>query len=155
MAHEAVDLVTAEAATRGVRLACEEAQPVWGRIEPRALRTVLVNLLQNAVQFSPPRGDVRLGLHRDGAWAVVEVADQGPGLAPSEIRRVLRPFDHDDYALTRSTQGAGLGLPIAQLLCDQLGAELSLGNRAGGGLTAQVRVALAEPRPLAALAPGA
>ncbi len=143
---DAIDLARAEAREKGVTVSfVEPERGLCALADARALRSVLGNLLQNAVQFSPPGGTVRLSLSEQGGQVQVEVADSGPGIEAEDLQRVLRPFEQGDYALTRTTAGAGLGLPTARLLCEVMGGRLTLENGAQGGLVARVALAAAEP----------
>ena len=142
---DAIDLVRAEAREKGVTVSFAEPQDdPYALADAKALRSVLTNLLQNAIQFSPLGGTVRLTLSAAGGHVRVDVADNGPGIQAEDLKRVLRPFDQSDYALTRSTAGAGLGLPTARLLCEVMGGKLSLENGAEGGLVACVTLIGAE-----------
>jgi signal transduction histidine kinase len=149
--EEAVGSLRAELESRGVTLLVEAAAdlpPVMG--DSRALKTVFTNLLTNAVQFSPEGGTVRVCLRRHGDAVMAEVRDQGAGLAPAEFARVMRPFEQGENALTRRAEGAGLGLPIARLLCETMGGRLRLRSQKGEGLTAVVRLPIAKDGPRAA-----
>ena len=106
--------------------------------DPRGLRTVLTNLLQNAVTFSPEGGEVRVAARRSLAGVRFTISDDGEGVAPEDIPRLMRPFEQGQNALTRSTEGAGLGLPIVDLLCRAMGGALRLVSAPGQGLTAEV-----------------
>ncbi len=106
--------------------------------DPRGLRTVLSNLLQNAITFSPEEGEVRLRARRSPGGVRICIEDDGEGVAPQEIPRLLRPFEQGQNALTRSTEGAGLGLPIVDLLCHAMGGALRLVSEPGRGLRAEV-----------------
>ena len=106
--------------------------------DPRGLRTILTNLLQNAVTFSPEGGEIRLRAHRRLSRVEIEIEDDGEGIDPEEIPRLLQPFEQGENALTRSTEGAGLGLPIVALLCRAMGGALRLTSDRGHGLTAEV-----------------
>ena len=68
----------------------------------------------------------------------IEIEDQGEGVAPEDIPRLLRPFEQGESALTRSSQGAGLGLSIVSLLAEAMGGSLHLRSKPGKGLTAVV-----------------
>jgi signal transduction histidine kinase len=68
----------------------------------------------------------------------IEIEDDGDGVDPDEIPRLMRPFEQGQNALTRSTEGAGLGLPIVFLLCQAMGGGLRLASAPGRGLTAEV-----------------
>jgi len=102
--------------------------------DPKGLRTLLANVIQNAVLYGPPGGTVDISARRRGAKVDIEVQDHGPGVDPAQIPRMLSPFEQGDNALTRTTQGAGLGLPIACLLAEAMGGQLRLMSPEGKGL---------------------
>ena len=108
--------------------------------DARGLRTVLTNLIQNASVYGPEGGQVTVSAALDGAEVEIRVLDQGPGLAAADIPRVLRPFEQGADALTRRGEGAGLGLPIVDLLCQAMAGRLRLACEPGEGLTAIVRL---------------
>ena len=108
--------------------------------DARGLETVLSNLLQNAVAFSPEGGVVEVRVRAARASVLFEVRDQGPGVAPQELHRMMRPFEQGENALVRRTGGAGLGLSIVSLLCREMGGALALRSSPGRGLTARVRL---------------
>jgi signal transduction histidine kinase len=111
--------------------------------DPRALRTVLSNLVQNAVAYSPEGGQVRLRASESPAGVRVVIEDDGPGISPDEIPRLMRPFEQGEDALTRHAVGAGLGLPIVALLCRAMGGAFRLNAERGRGLRAELLL----PRP--------
>ena len=104
--------------------------------DPRGLRTVLGNILQNAVTFSPQGGEVRINVELTSRNAEISISDQGEGIPKGDAARLLRPFQQGENTLTRTSEGAGLGLPIAQLYCSAMGGALRLESRPGNGLTA-------------------
>ncbi|MFI4973536.1 MAG: sensor histidine kinase [Caulobacterales bacterium] len=106
--------------------------------DPRGLRTILTNLLQNAVTFSPEGGEVRIHARRILGRVEILVEDDGEGIEAHDIPRLLKPFEQGESALTRATQGAGLGLPIVALLCQAMGGGLRLVSQPGCGLKALV-----------------
>jgi signal transduction histidine kinase len=108
--------------------------------DPRGLRTVLGNLLHNAIAFSPPNSTIHIGARESEAMIDIVIADEGEGIDPADIDRLMRPFEQGETALTRSSEGAGLGLPIARLYCEAMGGRLSLHARPELGLTAHVRL---------------
>lgn len=114
------------------------------RADPRGLRTVLTNLVQNAVTFSPPGGAITISARRVGAGLVeIRITDQGEGVNETDIPRLLRPFEQGDNTLARPSEGVGLGLPVAQLFCKAMGGTLELSSPRGEGVTALVRLAAA------------
>jgi signal transduction histidine kinase len=106
--------------------------------DARGLRTVLANLLQNAITFTPEGGEVRLRARRTLGGVRIQIEDDGEGVDPADIPRLLRPFEQGQNALTRSTEGAGLGLPIVDLLCHAMGGALRIVSEPGKGLLAEV-----------------
>lgn len=108
------------------------------------LATVLRNLAGNAIRYTPPGGKVDLSLRREGRFAILAVADNGPGIAAAERERVFDPFYR---VLGSGEDGAGLGLSIVRAICQRLGASVTLGcaDAAGGtGLLAEVRLPAAH-----------
>jgi signal transduction histidine kinase len=106
----------------------------WG------LRTVLTHLIQNAVAFSPQGGELRLRVRRAGTFVDVVIEDDGPGVDPADLPRLMKPFEQGQAALVRHGEGAGLGLTIAELTCQAMGARLSLRPGRDGGTSARVRL---------------
>lgn len=111
--------------------------------DARGLRTALSGLLHNAIVFSPPGAEVRVQARRSGEAVEIEIANPGAVIAAEELPRLLKPFEQGENALTRSAEGAGLGLPICALTCQAMGGRLSLAVRTGGGLAATVRLSAA------------
>ena len=136
---DALDSLREEINARRVRVIVADEGRLPGVVaDPRGLRTVLTNLLQNAVTFSPEGGEVRLSARRIPGGVRIMIEDDGEGIDPADIPRLMRPFEQGQNALTRSTEGAGLGLPIVSLLCQSMGGGLRLGNLPGHGLRAEV-----------------
>ncbi len=108
--------------------------------DPWGLRTVLTHLLHNAILFSPEGGEVRLRAEPHGDQVDLFVEDDGEGVAPEDLSRLMKPFEQGEGALVRRTGGAGLGLPICDLTCRAMGARLKLTSKLGFGLTARVRL---------------
>ena len=136
---DVLDTLREEAAHRRVRIVvADEGRLPAVVADPRALRTVLTNLLQNAVAFSHEGGEVRLSAHRSTVGVRIRIEDDGEGVDPDEIPRLMRPFEQGENALTRSTEGAGLGLPIVALLCKAMGGAVAVASEPGRGFTAEV-----------------
>lgn len=108
--------------------------------DPWGLRTVLTNLIQNAIVFSPDGGEVRIGAVLKGSAVEITVEDDGEGVDPAELPRLLKPFEQGENALVRRAEGAGLGLPICDLTCRAMGGRLKLCSSPGKGLIAKVRL---------------
>ncbi|MCX7078852.1 MAG: HAMP domain-containing sensor histidine kinase [Pseudomonas sp.] len=111
-------------------------------IRPHALRRVLVNLIDNALKFA---GAAEIVVEsKAGANLSIQVLDRGPGIAEQELAEVLKPFYRVESSRNRSTGGTGLGLAIAQQLALAIGGSLTLRNRDGGGLCAELELSHQE-----------
>ncbi|KIQ59441.1 sensor histidine kinase, partial [Pseudomonas fluorescens] len=105
---------------------------------PHALRRVLVNLVDNALKFG---GAAQLHVQpTDNGQLSIQVLDRGPGIDEQELAEVLKPFYRVESSRNRETGGTGLGLAIAQQLAIAMGGSLTLSNRDGGGLCAELRL---------------
>lgn len=107
---------------------------------PHALRRVLVNLVDNALKFAGS-AELEVGATAGGELSI-KVLDRGPGIAEDELMQVMQPFYRVENSRNRSTGGTGLGLAIAQQLAVAIGGSLTLSNRVGGGLCAEIRLGL-------------
>ena len=107
--------------------------PVEG--DPAALRRAVANLIDNALKFG---AGARVTAASDGALAVVTVADDGPGLPEVELDTVFEPFQRGERSRNRQTGGAGLGLAVARQAARAAGGDVTLANRADGGLEARL-----------------
>lgn len=103
------------------------------KADPRSLRQVLINLVSNAVKFTPEGGTVtvRAGLS-DRREMIVEVADTGPGMSPEQVATALEPYRQvgDGEA---SSRGTGLGLPIARAITEAHGAQFMIESKLSTG----------------------
>jgi two-component system phosphate regulon sensor histidine kinase PhoR len=97
------------------------------------IEQVLVNLVHNALKFTPEDGDVRIRLSASDDEVMVAVEDSGPGIDPSEIDRVFERFYKADRS--RTAAGSGLGLAIAKHLIQLHGGRIWAENGRGGGAT--------------------
>ena len=117
---------------RPVRLkVCVQPGDLHVKGDPERMRQVVANLLDNAVRHSPPDGRVWLTAHIDGARTQIEVADEGPGIAPHEAERVFERFYRADVA--RNGEGSGLGLAIARWIVDAHGGAVRAEARVDAG----------------------
>jgi signal transduction histidine kinase len=107
--------------------------------DPMALRRLFTNLLENALKFG---GRARARVFCEQGYAVVEIADDGPGIPPDEIERVFEPFYRREPSRSRQTGGIGLGLAVVRSIARVHGGDVTLVNRDGGGLTARVELPL-------------
>ena len=135
LARAAVQGQAARAAHAGLALEAEAPDPVPIDGDRGALETLLDNLVDNALRYTPA-GRVVVRARREGRGAVLEVEDTGPGIAPGERHRVFDRFYRGESA---PTGGTGLGLAIVKRIAERHGAAVELGEGAGGkGLRVKV-----------------
>jgi signal transduction histidine kinase len=110
--------------------------------DPTRIRQILINLIGNAVKFTPAGGrvEIRAGLSEEDGGAVLQVIDSGIGMAPEDIPRALEPFCQLENTYTRRFGGTGLGLPLCKTLAERHGGSLSIDSRPGFGTTVTVRL---------------
>ncbi|HEY3636959.1 MAG TPA: HAMP domain-containing sensor histidine kinase [Rhizomicrobium sp.] len=122
-----------------------EIAPVEREIEihadERLVRQLALNLISNAVKFTPPGGrvDIRARPNEQGE-IVIDVADTGIGIPTEHLARVLRPFEQVERALSRRHGGTGLGLPFAKKIAELHGGSLSLESVVDSGTHVTVRL---------------
>jgi two-component system, cell cycle sensor histidine kinase PleC len=105
-------------------------------IDAKRIRQVLVNLLSNASKFTPERGRIVVMARANAdRSATVAVADTGCGMTPEQVAVALKPFGQVQGHLSRTQEGAGLGLPIARGLARQHGGDLFIESKPGQGTT--------------------
>jgi signal transduction histidine kinase len=118
------------------KVAYEGPSHLTVRARPLSLKRALANLVANAVNYGGS-ARMRLTLPANGTL-VIEVEDDGPGIAPQELDRVFEPFHRGEPSRNRETGGVGLGLPIARNIFRAHGGDVTLANRPTGGLRATV-----------------
>lgn len=129
-----IESVIDEAAETGKDAAVERADRVVLEGDPIALRRMVTNLIDNAVKYG---GKARGRVFVDQGVAVLEVDDDGPGVAESELEKVFEPFYRCEASRNRETGGIGLGLAVVRAVARGHGGDVALVNRPGGGLTAR------------------
>ena len=109
--------------------------------DERKIKQALLNLMTNAIKFTPYGGKVRLTVDcPDGEGFVFRVADNGIGMAPEDIPTALRQFGQVDSALNRKYEGTGLGLPLTRALVELHGGTLEVESALGEGTTVTLRL---------------
>ena len=146
-ANEAEDLlgaalqqVSGVTRDRSVTVTLDPGHPLlFGRFDFTHTLRVVVNLIENALKYSPREQPIDVSVKREGHWLAFAVADRGPGVAPEERVRIFEPFYRPE-GVPADAKGVGLGLSIARGLAEVQGGTLSYGERAGGGSVFTLRV---------------
>ncbi|MEM6931628.1 MAG: ATP-binding protein [Myxococcota bacterium] len=112
-----------------------EASPVHAQIVPTLVEQALVNLIDNAIKYSPERTTVLISAEQRHDDAVIAVTDEGRGIEPEHLPRVFERFYRTDRARSRSLGGTGLGLSIVKHIAETLGGKASVRSQLGKGST--------------------
>lgn len=121
------------------------------RADPEKLRHVLLNLLTNAIKYTPEGGHVRVTTARDGATARITVSDSGIGIPADQLARVFEPFFQAERGKTRRYPGVGLGLTIARDLARAMGGDVAIESVLGEGTTVTLTLPEAPAPPAASV----
>jgi two-component system sensor histidine kinase KdpD len=129
----------------------DEGEPLlFGRFDFTQTLRALVNLIENALKYSPDGSAIDLSVTRESTWLTFSVADRGAGVASAERDRIFDPFYRPPGALL-DVKGAGLGLSIARALADAQGGSLRYEPRDGGGSVFVLRVPAIDVKEAASL----
>jgi heavy metal sensor kinase len=149
LAATTADQMSLLAEDKEVKVACDSPPGVTVQGDRARLKQVVVNLLDNAIKYTPRGGRVLLSVRREGTYAVLDVTDTGVGIPADALGHVFKRFYRVDGSRSREGGGAGLGLSIVKSICLAHGAEVEVSSAPGAGSTFRIR------QPLAAEAVGA
>jgi signal transduction histidine kinase len=123
--------------------------------DSRAVKQILLNLLANAVKFTPAGGEVDVTMQPDGGDVLVTVRDTGIGIAPEHLESVFEAFHQGDPRVSRRFEGTGLGLSITKRLVEQHDGTIWIESELGSGTRVMVRLPrrAVKPEQQAAVAP--
>lgn len=151
IAGEAVDIMTPASYAKHQTLSLAPGASVKARGDAARTRQVLVNLIGNAVKFTPESGVITVAVDRvpmdDADRGEVRVTDSGPGIAASEQSAVFEPYYRSEG--TAKAPGIGLGLAISHALVSRMGGELSVESAVGAGASFMLRLPVCEESELA------
>ena len=139
LADEVLRMVRLQGHKAGLDLSGEMAPELpLLKADRRRIKQILVNLMANAIKFTPEGGRVRLAAHQTATGLTLTVSDTGIGIAQEDIPRAMERFGQVDSRLARKYEGTGLGLPLARELAERHGGRLILGSQVGVGTTVTV-----------------
>jgi signal transduction histidine kinase len=99
----------------------------------RLLRRAIVNLLANAIKYTPAKGTISVAVKSEGDMASVEIADTGKGVAPEDLPHIFERFFRSAACAGSESEGAGLGLSIVKMIVELHGGKVAVENNHGGG----------------------
>ncbi len=141
---ELTPFVEPQAAAKHIELSVSPAPQSLRVIADRhRLKQILVNLVGNAIKFTPSHGAIRVRAALDGDRAAIAVVDTGTGIPGSRLQAIFEPFVQVDDALTRTQPGTGLGLAISRDFARAMGGDITVASEVGKGSTFTVQIPLA------------
>ena len=140
LALEALDAGARLAQGRGVTIRLGAVAPAIVRGDARALGRALLNLVDNAVRYTPAGGKVEISAGASDGWAEISVRDSGPGIAPGDVERAFEPFVRLESGRAKEPAGTGLGLAIARSIVVAHGGTLMLESTPGMGSRFTIRL---------------
>lgn len=146
-AREVAEQLSVLAEERGQRIELELPREVLVRGDRIALRRALLNLVDNAIKYAPEGSVVTVRSGIEGSSAFVEVADQGPGIAPEHQAKVFERFYRVDASRSREMGGTGLGLSLVKWAAEAHGGSVDLRSEPGRGSRFRLSIPAAEGRP--------
>lgn len=129
LSAEAVVMLDSVAEERGARIEIEEVTSLQAQGEDSSVIQILVNLIGNAIRYSPGGGKIRLNFSRSSGTASVSVSDEGPGIAAGDQERIFERFERAHS----KEGGTGLGLAISRRLARSMGGDVTLDSVPGQG----------------------
>jgi len=135
LAEDVVSHLGVLAEEKGQTLSIDKAASPSARADRLVLRQALINLVDNAIKFSPPAGQIRLSLSETPSMAVMDVTDTGPGVPADARDRIFDRFYRSDGS---KASGAGLGLSLARGAIEAIGGRLTLERSGSGGSTFRI-----------------
>lgn len=129
------EMVAENATQHSISLNCRlPANPARLHCDSRLVRQILLNLLSNALKFTPPGGKITLAAEDgDDGGIVLSVSDTGKGIPPEALDSVMEEFQQADITIARDHGGTGLGLPLSRRFMGLHGGSLTLSSRLGEG----------------------
>jgi two-component system, cell cycle sensor histidine kinase DivJ len=143
----ALRIVRLQADEAGVQLrGVLPAQPLTVNADRRAIKQIVLNLVSNALKFTPRGGSVTVALHGRGDDMELTVADTGVGIAAEDLEKIGRPYEQVG-ASDKKTMGTGLGLSLVRAFAELHGGAMTIESRLGAGTAVSIRLPVVIPTP--------
>jgi heavy metal sensor kinase len=143
LARSTADQMRLLAEEKNIHLDCNGAEHVEVDADPARLKQVVVNLLDNAIKYTPERGRVSISVAKQDSRAVLEIGDNGIGISAEDLPHVFERFYRADKARSRQMGGTGLGLSIVRSICLAHGGRVTVNSTEGRGSLFRVELPLA------------
>ena len=143
LARSTADQMRLLADEKHIHLDCDGSERVEVEADPARLKQVVVNLLDNAIKYTPEKGKVSVSVTRQDSRAVLEVADSGIGISTNDLPHIFDRFYRADKARSRQMGGTGLGLSIVRSICLAHNGQVRVASTEGQGSVFRVELPLA------------
>jgi len=147
---EVMRFVASRASEGGITIDRDMKRIPAFRADKRALKQVFINLMSNAVKFTPEGGTVTIKAAHDGLVVQLQIIDTGIGIAAEDIEKLGRPFEQVENQFTKTRRGSGLGLAISKSLVEMHGGTLVIESSEGHGTTVTVELPFIQEKSFAA-----
>jgi len=144
LAATTADQMSLLAEDKGISVSWDTAQRIAVHGDRARMKQVVVNLLDNAIKYTPSGGGIRLQVRRQNGHAVLDVADTGIGIPADALPHVFERFYRVDKSRSREQGGAGLGLSIVKSICSAHGAEVEVESKPGKGSHFRIKLPLSN-----------
>ena len=144
--EDAARLMRGRVQEAGLKLVVDAPELPDVDADHRGLKQVILNLVSNAVKFTPEGGDIVIAVSQlDDDRMRVAVTDTGIGIAPEDLERLARPFEQVEGQHSKTTQGTGLGLALTKSLVELHGGRLTIESEPGQGTTVSFELPMRRP----------
>jgi two-component system, OmpR family, sensor kinase len=144
LARNTADQMRLLAEEKHIHLDCNGAEAVEVDADPARLKQVVVNLLDNAIKYTPESGRVSISVMKQDGRAVFEIADTGIGISPDDLPHIFDRFYRADKARSRQMGGTGLGLSIVRSICLAHDGQVKVESIEGQGSVFHIQLPLAK-----------
>jgi len=142
LARTTADQMSLLAEDKKISITCDAGAPLAVEGDRVRLKQVVVNLLDNAIKYTPSRGAIRLRVHGVNGHAMIEVEDNGIGIPPDAVPHIFDRFYRVDQTRTAASDSTGLGLSIVKSICTAHGAEVETQSVVGKGSRFCIKIPL-------------
>jgi len=139
---ETVEQMGLLAEDKGLEIQCSSSENIEVAADLLRIRQILINLVDNAIKYTPEGGKIGVRVFRNNGCAIIEVADTGHGIPAEALPLIFNRFYRVDKARSRETGGSGLGLAIAKSICELHGGHISVESSVGTGSRFRVEIPL-------------
>lgn len=133
---ELIEILSLKAASKNLTLTFDRTEPLWVEMDIERMEQVLVNIIENAVKFSPPDSTIRIHARPDKNWCLVSITDSGPGISRDNLKNIFKKFRTlPSNTKDTETKGTGLGLTISRRIISAHGGKIRADSEEGKGST--------------------